>query len=294
MSYQATILKILIASPSELVNERKAIPEVIFSWNAVNSEDLKVVILPVMWETHSTPEIGDRPQAIINKQLVKDSDVLIGTFWTRIGTDTGIAKSGTVEEINEFIGAKKPVLLYFSSVPVVLDSVDPEQYNRLKEFKNEIQKLGLTEYYSSISELREKLSRHLTLLIRKLLKDNGGPVINDGNEKLKQLKVAKEQLDSFLRRIEVNWNSEKDSEPNTIENGKNVLLSFGDSLTEYRELLFSLIPENIIKEIDDIIKNTRIIQKHRLTIDGGKSYKTFWSFGSGLIEKMKDISKRLG
>lgn len=293
MSYKATILKILIASPSDLVNERKVIPEVIFSWNAVNSDDLKVVILPVMWETHSTPEVGDRPQAIINKQLVNASDILIGTFWTRIGTDTGIAKSGTVEEINEFIRAKKPVLLYFSSIPVILDSVDSKQYNRLKEFKKEIQMQALTEQYSSITELREKLNRHLTSLIRKILKDNGEQIVNEENVELKQLKIGKDQLDSFLRKFEVFWNSEKDSQPNTIDNGKNIMLEFGSNLTEYRELLFKLVPENIIKEIDDIIKDTRSIQKHKIVIDGGKSYKAFWDFGSNLIDKTKNISKKI-
>lgn len=128
MSFEATVYRILIASPSDVVAERKAIPDVIFSWNAVNSAEYGVVLLPVMWETHSSPELGDRPQAIINKQIVKECDILVGTFWTRIGTHTGVAESGTVEEIEEFKASGRPIMLYFSSAPVVLDSVDPEQY----------------------------------------------------------------------------------------------------------------------------------------------------------------------
>ena len=97
MAYQVTVYKVLIASPSDVVHERKAIPEVIGSWNATHSEDYGVILMPVMWETHSTPGMGDRPQAILNKQLVASCDLLVWAFWTRIGTYTGVAESGTVE-----------------------------------------------------------------------------------------------------------------------------------------------------------------------------------------------------
>jgi len=60
--------------------------------------------------------MGDRPQAILNKQLGEISNILIGIFWTRLGTHTGQAESGTVEEIEEFMKAGKPVLLYFSNL----------------------------------------------------------------------------------------------------------------------------------------------------------------------------------
>lgn len=123
MPYQATVYRILIASPSDVTSERKAIPDVIGAWNATHSEDYSVVLLPVMWETHSTPEMGDRPQAILNKQLVASCDLLVGAFWTRIGTHTGVSESGTIEEIEEIRKAGKPVLLYFSSQPVVLDLI---------------------------------------------------------------------------------------------------------------------------------------------------------------------------
>ena len=58
---------------------------------------------PVGWETHSVPELGDRPQAIINRQILRESDLLIAVFWTRIGTATGAHPSGTVEEIEEHL-----------------------------------------------------------------------------------------------------------------------------------------------------------------------------------------------
>ena len=166
MPYQATVYMVLIASPRDVTEERKGITEVVYAWNAINSNDLGIVLLPVMWETHSAPEMGDRPQAIINRQLVKSCDILIGAFWTRIGTHTGKAESGTVEEIYQFIKDGKPVMIYFSSKPVTPDKLDHEQYKRLMSFKKECQGMGIIEQYGSIDELREKLNRQLTKIIR--------------------------------------------------------------------------------------------------------------------------------
>jgi hypothetical protein len=69
------------------------------------------MLLPVMWERDATPDLGDRPQGIINRQLVDVCDVLIGTFWAKLGTPTSEAESGTAEEIERFIKAGKPVLI---------------------------------------------------------------------------------------------------------------------------------------------------------------------------------------
>jgi hypothetical protein len=41
-------------------------------------------------------------------ELVQTSDILVGMFWTKMGTNTGVAESGTVEEIDQFVAAAKP------------------------------------------------------------------------------------------------------------------------------------------------------------------------------------------
>lgn len=163
MSYNSTVFKVVIASPSDVGAERNIIREVLAEWNAVHSEMRNVVLLPVGWETHSSPEMGDRPQAIINKQILKDCDLLVGVFWTRIGTATGDYPSGTVEEIEEHIKAGKPVMLYFSSAPVLPDSVDADQYAKLKKFKDSCKSRGLLETYSDINDFKSKFYRQLQL-----------------------------------------------------------------------------------------------------------------------------------
>ena len=158
----------IFTSHSDVIDDREAIIEVINAWNAANSYYQGAYLEPVLWETHATPEMGDRPQAIINRQLVNTCDILIGTFWTQLGTTTGKVESDTVEEIKEFRKAGKPVLLYFSSAPVILDNVDVKQYKRLLNFREQYQKERLVFGYNSIGDLREQLQKHIATAINSI------------------------------------------------------------------------------------------------------------------------------
>jgi len=181
MAFQATVCNVMIASPGDVQIERNFVREVVHEWNTVNAMPRRAVLLPLGWETHSTPLMGDRPQAIINWQVLKDSDLLIAAFWTRLGTPTGKAPSGTVEEIERHIKAGKPALLYFSSAPVAPDNVDHDQYQALKQFKDECKQRGLFESYDSATEFHDKVRRHLGITLnthpyfQTLLEARGNP-----------------------------------------------------------------------------------------------------------------------
>lgn len=165
MSYEATTFNVMIASPGDVASERAIVRDVVYEWNAVNSSARRLVLLPIGWETHSSPEMGAPAQMIINQQVLDRCDLLVGVFWTRIGTPTERHLSGTVEEIEEHISAGKPVMLYFSSQPVVLDTVDMDQVNRLKAFKASCQSRGLFETYDSYGEFKDKFYRQLQLKV---------------------------------------------------------------------------------------------------------------------------------
>jgi hypothetical protein len=176
MSYQASVFNVMIASPSDVPAEREQIRAVIHEWNAIHSLARRVVLLPLGWETHSSPQMGAGPQTIINEQVLAKADLLVGVFWTRIGTQTEEFASGAVEEIERHINAGKPAMLYFSSSPIEADSVDHEQYMKLKEFKKSCQKRGLYEPYASVSAFREAFNRHLQLKL------NDHPMFRDSEE----------------------------------------------------------------------------------------------------------------
>lgn len=200
MAFDAKIFKVLIASPGDVGEERNVIPEIINEWNAINASTSKVILMPIKWETHSAPLLGDRPQAIINKQLVKDCDILVGVFWTRIGTNTGVSISGTAEEIEQFVEMKKPVMLYFSQALVDPDKIDIGQFTILKNFKEKMRLQGLTEAYQNIPDFRQKFSRQLSINVSNIINsaiDTGKPEaelktkIGKGKRKIDQKSTVK-------------------------------------------------------------------------------------------------------
>lgn len=161
MPFPASVIKVMIASPSDVTAERQVIREVIDDWNAEHAEDRGLILMDIGWESHASPEMGDRPQEIINRQLLRDADLLVAVFWARLGTPTGLAPSGTVEEIVEHLGSGKPAMLYFSSVLVDPDVLDHGQHQAVRDFKEACRARGLVGEYRQLSDFRAKFRREL-------------------------------------------------------------------------------------------------------------------------------------
>jgi hypothetical protein len=168
MSFRSEAYRVFIASPSDLVEERQAVTEAVNDWNAQHAVAESVILLPVKWETHARPQAGVRPQEAINRQLLRECDILVGMFWSKIGTSTGIAESGTAEEINQFVAAGKPALLYFSNRPIDPRKTDPKQYKKLMRFKDATYKKALTGSFRKVNELRQTVIRDLMGQVREL------------------------------------------------------------------------------------------------------------------------------
>lgn len=166
MTFQARVLLVLVASPSDTGPARKALREAIEDWSSVFAEETGVVLLPLLWERDTRPEMGDRPQGIVNRQLGDRADLVIGTFWTRVGTATGEAESGSIEEIERAMDDGKPVLLYFSRTPVAMENLDTEQWERLKAFRTRVERLGLVDTYENTEELVRKVAVALSKVVR--------------------------------------------------------------------------------------------------------------------------------
>ncbi len=168
MSFKAEIYRVLIASPSDLAEERHVATQAINEWNSQHAVAESVVLLPVKWETHATPRSGVRPQAAVNDDLVQTSDILVGMFWTKLGTQTGIAESGTVEEIDQFVAAAKPAMLYFSRRPIDPNAINLRQQKKLQAFKATTYKNALTGGFTGLDDLRQTLMRDLLSQVRKM------------------------------------------------------------------------------------------------------------------------------
>jgi hypothetical protein len=167
MSYNATDNQVMISSPSDVLEEKQITRDIIHEWNAVNSRIRKMCLLPVDWESNSSPEMSESAQAILNRQILEDSDLLIAIFWTRIGSPTGLSVSGTVEEIEKHLASGKPAMLYFSNARIHPDKLDSHQFAGLLKFKKECEARGLVETFKTTEDYRKKLQIQLPLIINR-------------------------------------------------------------------------------------------------------------------------------
>lgn len=298
MPQSGLIFRALVASPSDCTHERRLIPEVISAWNAVHSLVNSAIVEPVLWETHSRPNLGSRPQDLINKQLVENCDLVIGAFWTRLGTPTKDFESGTAEEIEQFRAAGKPVLLYFSSAPVVPDSLDPLQYKALIEYRNRLESQGLYFKYESLSELRDLLQRHIASHMIELLTASGtnaGKLDFSSNEeevKRSDLKRFLSEYQSFLRRIDAEWIAERDSDPYDTNDAKYILSRATDEIVRFK----SMIQDDslgVSEKFAECLRRLKALQRHQLFLDGGTSFREFWEEGNGILGELSTIANVL-
>lgn len=296
MSFQAEVLQVLIASPSDLKRERQALPDIIQTWNSLHAFDLKILLQPVMWERDTTPSLTGRPQAIINEQIVRDCDILIAAFWTRLGTSTGEADSGTVEEIQEFQKAGKPILIYFSSAPVRLESVDAEQYENLQMFRRKLQSEGLIETYDELAEFREKVLTHLTRTVRRF--KAGGNLSMRVDEALVQMSQSsvqsiKQQWTLALNRFGAEWVNERESQPLSFDIGKDILYRFCETLLEFRTYFRGKVAAAFLTDIDLLIRRIQETLQLRNVADREMSYQGFWDFGDEVFDRVRQLGARI-
>ena len=98
--HQADILRIVVASPSDVQAERDALRTVLEELNQGIAGEHGLRLELARWETDAYPGFHpEGPQGLIDAILrIEDCDILIGIFWKRFGTPVQDANSGTEHE----------------------------------------------------------------------------------------------------------------------------------------------------------------------------------------------------
>lgn len=166
--FDAHVVKVLIASPSDTRAMRDGVERSLHIWNGERSEAAGTILLPRRWETNTVPELdGTDGQSVINRQLVDDADIVVVVFHQVLGTATARAASGTAEELGRAREAGKPVHVYFSAMPVDRDH-NREQLAALDGFRESIQSMGLYGSFDSPGDLEAQVRRAIEHDISKL------------------------------------------------------------------------------------------------------------------------------
>jgi hypothetical protein len=179
MTYDALAVNIVIASPGDVAAERNVIERVVHRWNSMFSKTHGVVLVPRRWET-AAAEMGAPPQRIIDRQMIEDGDILIGVFWTRLGTPTGDHVSGTAAEIEQFLATGRAASLFFSSMPAVLGKLDTDQWQALQNFREEMERRGLVGIVEIHDQLADDVLMSINHHVQELISHRGSAAESPG------------------------------------------------------------------------------------------------------------------
>ncbi|WP_129656341.1 hypothetical protein [Rothia halotolerans] len=164
MAYPTLALHLLISAPGDVPLEDMAvIRKTISQWNLNLGRVVGLTVLPVSWTEHAVAEFGDRPQAILNDQIVEEADFAVALFYDRLGTPTGEADSGTAEEIKVLVEAGKSVaVLVNASARPPLGGSALEERKRLTEYLTDLRKTALVFEYANEGDLISHLNNFLS------------------------------------------------------------------------------------------------------------------------------------
>jgi len=161
MSYQALVLRLLISAPGDIPSESiTIIRKTISQWNFSHGEQLGIIVLPISWTEHAVAEFGDRPQELLNQQIVKEADLAVALFRDRLGTPTGKAESG-----------KQIAILTDESARTPLKGQSIKERQRLEKYLNTLRERSLVLSYASDNELFSHINNFLNQKAKKIQQD---------------------------------------------------------------------------------------------------------------------------
>lgn len=174
----ARVIRVFLASPSDVTQEREALAKLVRDVNDVlaflaNDQGLSLEL--VRYETHAYPDVG-QPQDVINRQIPLDYDIFVGMMWKRCGTPTATHASGTVEEFRRAFEKRQSshlprIMFYFCDqpMPIPSDAAEVAQLGEVVKFRDELSSKGLTETYPSHEDFSEHVRGGLLRAIRDIL-----------------------------------------------------------------------------------------------------------------------------
>ena len=169
MKPKHTNLNVTLCGPGDVSREIKIAEKAVEAWNLANRALAGCSLISQHWSTHSAPDMEARGQQVIDHQLIDKSDLVIAVFWARLGTPTGLADSGTVEEVQRAMARGIRVMVYFSDLVAHMQQVDEGQLVKLEEFRRRVMNSGLASSFSSRIKFEENLRRHLGIAVADIL-----------------------------------------------------------------------------------------------------------------------------
>lgn len=176
MAGSRKVVKVFLASPGDLVDERQTAKVVVDEFNALWADELGHQVELVGWEETVT-QYG-RPQELINKDL-DQCELFVGMLWQRWGTPPSVGgeySSGFEEEFERASMSRRKDGR--PEISLLLKSIDEErlrdpgqELQKVIDFKKRIiaEKELLFEQFSDLSDFGRRLRRCVTHYVQRLV-----------------------------------------------------------------------------------------------------------------------------
>lgn len=171
------MINIFISSPSDVIEERSLVDDVIKDINHIWSDTFNVSFRSKKWEDDVFSRISNKnPNEIIIEEI-GDCDIYLGIMWKKFGTPSGDYDSGTEQEFrfvqDNFKKYKKPLIkFYFCKKWIEPDDLDIEQWKLVKNFENELKNIGIVKSYWSTEEFKYILFKELSQYLKDEIKNS--------------------------------------------------------------------------------------------------------------------------
>jgi hypothetical protein len=172
-------IRFFASSPSDVSDERQQLAVVVQELNATLRAlvpDRPTVVELIKWETHVHPDMGRDAQDVVSRQI-PEYDVFLGIMWSRFGTPTSVADSGTEQEFWDAHAGwqerRSPshILFYFCRQDFPADLVlrEIKQLEKVATFRNELANRGLVWNYPSHAEFADTVRPHLVSVLSEIM-----------------------------------------------------------------------------------------------------------------------------
>jgi hypothetical protein len=151
--------QVFIASPDECDLESEAVYEAILKWNATSTLRTQRILIPVRWTRNMYAMGGADPQDLINEELLRQCDILVGVFKTQLGKMRGAER-----EVRFFVNNDRSqrVMLFVHRDKALKEDA-------LSSFVQEMNESMFIWRFADARELTNRLTNDLDLRIGKSL-----------------------------------------------------------------------------------------------------------------------------
>jgi len=169
MKKEEQTIVITLCGPGDVTKEIEIAEELITEWNRTNWDATGCGLRSRHWRSSTTPDLAERAQRVIDRQMIDGSDLVVGIFWSRLGTPTGLAESGTVEEIDRALHKDIRTMIYFSDLEALNQHVEEEQAAALEVFRKKVYAMGSTWSFANRRKFENDFRLHLGRVVHEIL-----------------------------------------------------------------------------------------------------------------------------